>query len=88
MKVVRRRAKMTRYYFDLREGDILVVDEEGLELPDIESVHQQAAKSVLDMAKDAVVERGGRMQWMAIDARDDEGPVLQAKFTIDIKKFR
>jgi hypothetical protein len=79
---------MTRYYFDLREGDILVVDEEGLELPDIESVHQQAAKSLLDMAKDAVVERGGRMQWMAIDARDDEGPVLQAKFTIDIRKFR
>ena len=31
-----RRAKMTRYYFDLREGDILVVDEEEPELPDIE----------------------------------------------------
>jgi hypothetical protein len=27
---------MKRYYFDLREGDTLAVDEEGLELPTLQ----------------------------------------------------
>ncbi|MEH2553655.1 hypothetical protein V1286_001184 [Bradyrhizobium algeriense] len=77
---------MKRYYFDLRDGDAVSVDEEGLELPDIEAVQEEAARSLVDMAKDAV--RGRRFngfgRGMEVEVRDEDGPVLQAKFTFEI----
>jgi hypothetical protein len=42
---------MPRYYFDLREGDRLAVDEEGIELPDPQAVQLEAARSLADVAK-------------------------------------
>ena len=45
---------MPRYYFDLRDGDDLAVDEEGVELRDMELVQEEAARSLADMARDAV----------------------------------
>ena len=44
---------MARYYFDLREGDDRP-DDEGLDLPSIERAQQEAARSLADMARDAV----------------------------------
>jgi hypothetical protein len=41
-----------RYYFDLRDGDEIITDDEGLELNGIDRV-QEAACSLADMAKDA-----------------------------------
>ena len=35
-----------RYYFDIREGDDLAPDDEGLELPSIERVQEEAARSL------------------------------------------
>ena len=43
---------MSRYYFDMRQGDEIASDEEGLELPTIESVQEEAARSLADMARD------------------------------------
>jgi hypothetical protein len=67
---------MKRYYFDLRDGDAVSVDEEGLELPDIEAVQEEAARSLVDMAKDAV--RGRRFngfgRGMEVEVRDEDGP--------------
>jgi hypothetical protein len=81
---------MKRYYFDLRDGYILTPDEEGLELPDIEAVQQEAARSLADMATDVVRGRrvSGNGHRMAIEVRDDDGPVLQAKFTFEIDRQR
>jgi hypothetical protein len=45
---------MSRYYFDMRQDDEIVSDEEGLELLTIESVQEEAARSLADMARDAV----------------------------------
>ena len=42
---------LKRYYFDLRDGNGLAPDEEGVELPDIESVQEEAALSLADMAR-------------------------------------
>ena len=72
---------MRRYYFDLRDDDALVEDEEGIELPDIESVQEEAARSLVDMAKDMVGGNGDSSPWhrLVIEVRDDNGPVLQAK---------
>ena len=75
---------MPRYHFDLRDGDAFVLDEEGTELPDIESVQEEAALSLADMARN--VERkhahsvGHRM---AIEVRDESGPILKLQFTFE-----
>jgi hypothetical protein len=45
---------MPRYYFDLLDGDVLALDEEGLELSDLRAVQAEAAKSLVDMTRDAV----------------------------------
>lgn len=39
-----------RYYLVDHEG--IVIDEEGMELPSIESVQLEAARSFVDMARD------------------------------------
>jgi hypothetical protein len=45
---------MSRYYFDLREAGELAVDDEGLELPILEAVRIEAARSLVDIARHAV----------------------------------
>lgn len=36
---------MTRYYFDLRDRDGFIIDDEGFDLPDIEAVQREAVLS-------------------------------------------
>lgn len=36
---------MARYYFDLRDGDEVAVDDEGFELPDLKAVQREAVRS-------------------------------------------
>ena len=45
---------MRRYYFDLRTGEALAVDEEGTELPDIDSAQEEATRSLVALARDAI----------------------------------
>jgi hypothetical protein len=78
---------MPRYYFDMRHEDEIATDEEGLELATIESVQEEAARSLADMARDTV-HRDGKKCPMAIEVRDDHGPVLQARFTFEIERQR
>ncbi len=74
---------MPRYYFDLRDGDDLMPDEEGLELASVHSVQEEAALSLADLAKEAIRDRiDGDGGLLAVEARDDKGPVLQARFTV------
>src|SRR4051812_10899953 len=83
-------AAMPRYYFDLRDDTGVALDEEGLELASWRAVQAEAAKSVADMARDAILSApaaGGR-QTMAIDVRDAGGPVMQVKFSFAFETFR
>jgi hypothetical protein len=85
----RRSRAMKRYYFDIRDGDQIIPDEEGLELSTLEKVQEEAARSLADMARDAV--RGqlhGTAQRIAIEVRDDTGPVLQVRFTFEVDRHR
>ncbi|MCK1358928.1 hypothetical protein [Bradyrhizobium sp. 199] len=77
---------MPRYYFDLRDEQGIALDEEGLELSSPRAVRAEAAKSVADMARDAVLSAPltGNRQKMAIDVRDADGPVMQVKFCFEI----
>ena len=67
---------------------VISSDEEGMELPDIEAVQEEAARSLADVAKDAVRDRGRHVfgHWMAIEVRDEAGPVLQAKFAFEVDR--
>lgn len=78
---------MPRYYFDLRDEDGVAVDEEGMELRNIEAVQEEAARSLADMARDAVRRPTHKKNHrMAIEVRDANGPVLQVKFTFEIDR--
>ena len=48
---------MPRYYFDMREGDEIAPDEEGMELSTMEAVEEEAAHTLADMARDAMRSR-------------------------------
>ena len=78
---------MPRYYFDMREGDDIVPDDEGLELDSVEAVQEEAARSLADMAREAIRKQyDGAGQQMAIDVRDDSGPVLRVTFSFTIDR--
>jgi hypothetical protein len=69
---------MKRYFFDIRDGDILAVDEEGMELPNIRAAQEEAALSLADMTRDRI---SSKPRWhIAIEVRDDDGPVMEASF--------
>ena len=81
---------MPRYYFDLLDGDILAVDDEGLELPSLQAAQAEAAKSLADMVRDAVHGSSavaGKRD-MAIEVRDAAGPVMEVKFTFEIERSK
>jgi len=80
---------MPRYYFDLRDGDDLAADEEGMVFATIDGAQSEAAHSLADMARDAVRrQRGGKGQFMAIEVRDDNGPVLEVRLAFEIDRHR
>ena len=80
---------MPRYYFDIKEGDDFAPDEEGLELSTLQAAQEEAARSLADIARDAVrKDYDGAGHEMAIEVRDDNGPVLHVKFTFEIDRNR
>jgi hypothetical protein len=70
-----------RYFFDIRNGQDLYPDEEGLELADQRAAEIEAATSLVDLAKDLppFYER----QHMAIELRTQERAVFQAAFIFE-----
>jgi hypothetical protein len=61
-----------QYYFDIRDGDELMPDEEGLDLWSIDRVQQEAAKTLADLVKDAALELNsgsGPVRRLAVEVR-------------------
>jgi hypothetical protein len=75
---------MTRYYFDLRDGDGLAIDEEGLEMSDLAAVQEEAARALADMVRDSVTSQN--LDQIAVEVRDDDGPVLDAAFAWRLRR--
>jgi hypothetical protein len=72
---------MVRYYFDLQDGDSLVVDDEGTDLLDIADAQIEAAAMLADMAGDLamrVPNPSGHA--MSIAVRDKNGPLFSISF--------
>jgi hypothetical protein len=82
----RRSTFMTRYFFDIREGDKVAIDEEGKDLPSVESAQEEAARSLADLARDKI----GCYPFcqMSIEVRDTDGPVVEAKFVWELRQTR
>ncbi|MDI3567233.1 DUF6894 family protein [Bradyrhizobium sp. Arg816] len=70
---------MKRYYFDIRDGDGLSVDEEGMTLPDLVATQEEAARSLVDIIRNTPRGKDSRAP-LAIDVRDDNGPPCIASF--------
>jgi hypothetical protein len=81
---------MKRYYFDLREGDTLAVDDDGLELPNLQAVQVEAARSLVDMARHAVWTKADTILDHRMGNRGPRRtrPVLQAKFSFELERHR
>jgi hypothetical protein len=80
---------MKRYFFDMREGDEIAPDEEGMELSTIEAVQEEATRTLADMARDAIRGRpDGVGHQMSIEVRDDAGPIMQVKFTFEVHQVK
>jgi hypothetical protein len=77
-------------YFDMRDGDAIASDEEGVELPDIKAAQEEAARALADVARD--VARGfgedSPNYRMSIEVRDGDGPVLWAKLVLNVVRRR
>ena len=72
---------MPRYFFDTRDNDDFVEDEEGLELDGLEAVKVQAAKALAELARDVLP--GSIKRVLAVEVRDERQPVLRATLTFE-----
>ena len=82
---------MRRYFFDFRDGDELIPDEEGVEITTLEAVQDEAARALADMAKDELNRvpdgNGSSPRHFCIEVRDRLGPVMLATFSFEIKRM-
>ena len=64
---------MPRYFFDVRDGEELILDEDGIELTDLDAAFREAARSLVEISS-----KGSRNvgSGMAIVVRDGSGTVL------------
>jgi hypothetical protein len=69
------------YFFDTRDNDHFIEDDEGLEFPDLEAVKIEAARALADIARDVLP--GSLKRELAVEVRDELGPVLRALLTFE-----
>jgi len=65
---------VSRYFFDLHNGDGPTVDDEGLELPDRPSVRRQVARLLTDVARDELPTEDRAV--ISVKVRNGEGKVI------------
>lgn len=75
---------MPRYYFDQRDGDTLISDDEGLEFDGIKAVRDEATRALAGIAKDELP--GSVRREIAIEVRDEASrPVLRAALWFEVQ---
>ena len=72
---------MPLYFFDTRDNDSFIPDDLGVELPDLDVVKVEAAKALAELARDVVP--GSLKRELAVEVRDEAGPVLRARMTFE-----
>ena len=74
MTQTQRIGKMSRYYFDLHNGEGPVRDDQGIDLPSRERVSLEVAKILLDIARDEMP--AGNRSIISITVRDFESRAI------------
>jgi hypothetical protein len=77
---------MPLYFFDTRDGDIVIDDDMGLEFPDLQAVKTEATRALADLARDVVP--GSLKRELAVEVRDEMSPVLIARMTFEAVVLR
>jgi len=65
---------MTRYYFDLHNGDGQTRDEQGMDLPSPQSASKEVARILADVARDELATADRVI--VAVKVRDQEGRIV------------
>ncbi|AGB45005.1 hypothetical protein Mesau_02583 [Mesorhizobium australicum WSM2073] len=74
---------MARYYFDLVDNGTSFPDTEGTELPSLEAAEDEAAKALLEIAKDQMPE--GNFREVALHVRAGASkPLVMVKVTFEL----
>jgi hypothetical protein len=75
---------MAHYYFDSRDEAQVIVDDVGLDLPDLEQVKRYASKALAEIAMDVLP--GVCRRCLGIDVRDAlSRPVLMTELTFEAR---
>lgn len=73
---------MPRYFFDTRDGDLFIEDDDGFELPDLEAAKAAASASLAELARDMSLPDKGR-RVVVVEVRDDQRSVLEVRLTLE-----
>lgn len=72
------------YFFDTYDGDRLITDTQGIELPNLERVKAEAQMTLPDLARDALP--NGDQKTFIVSVRDEAGQVvLRAALTLIVE---
>ena len=75
---------MPRYYFDHRDGNSFISDDEGLEFDGIKAVRDEATRALAGIAKDELP--GSVRREIVIEVRDEASrPVLRAALWFEVQ---
>jgi hypothetical protein len=74
---------MARYYFDTRDNDTFTPDDIGLEITSFARVKAVASVAMADLARDVLP--GSVVRNLAIEVRDNSGPVLRVSLMFGIE---
>jgi hypothetical protein len=76
---------MPYFYFDVRENDSFVRDDDGTSLPDVATAQREAADAAVEIAQDSLPERGGGS--VTLEVRDESGEqVLSVTVTMNVTR--
>jgi hypothetical protein len=78
---------MPRYFFDSRDGETFIRDEDGVVCDDIDGARDQAAVALAELARDILP--GLERRELIIDVRDeDDQPVLKTCLIFEATRLR
>ena len=77
---------MPRYYFDHRDGDHFLPDDEGLEFDGIETARDEAARSLAERARDVLP--GALRRVLTVEVSDEtKEPLLEARLIFEVARL-
>jgi hypothetical protein len=74
--------QMGRFFFHIRDGESVVSDEEGMELPNRMAVDEEAQFSVIDIARQCMNARKPTSR-LKIEIEDESGAVIGSRSVRD-----